>query len=204
MSFCSVWNTAENIIQHVINIHNLLISQLYTWKTFSHVNREALSLLFCRSVPPSLLPSLCSLSPRAVERFCTQERKREREREREESWRQRQRICVLQLRARVWLCVSALVKVWVRAWERERSRRLAERDSADLSVAFMSRFCPEDLTSASLSEKQPEKQTKKKISEYPRAALCETVRATTLLLLLQKAGLMEDWRREWLNFLICV
>lgn len=65
---------------------------------------------------------------------------------------------------------------------------MAERDSADLSVAFMSRFCPEDLTSASLSEKQPEK----KKMEYPRAALCETVRATTLLLLLQKAGLKED------------
>ena len=105
-------------------------------------------LSVCLSVAPSLpLSSLHSvLSPPAVERLCIQERKREKERERGVVQAEAANLH-LQLCARVWLCVSALVKVWVRAWERKRSRRSAERDLADLSVAFMSRFCPADLTS---------------------------------------------------------
>ena len=105
-----------------------------------------LSLRPSLSPPFALFSLLLLLSGSAFKKG--RERKRERERERERGVVQAEAANLrLQLCARVWLCVSALVKVWVRAWERKRSRRSAERDLADLSVAFMSRFCPADLTS---------------------------------------------------------
>ncbi len=131
---------------------NTLIAHLQN--RFSHVNCRAFSFHFCHSFPPSLLPLFFPPSSRCWV-FCMRGRKTNREGRDSVS-----------ASTTVWLCVTVCVTVCVfllkcegeAERERERCRCLAqreERDLVDLSRAFMSHFCPEDVTSVSLSGKEP-------------------------------------------------
>lgn len=138
-----------------ISHHTVCESTYFTCGKFTHVHRwfshMNCNFFFFESLAFTLSPPLIFLQSFSLLHLLNVLHERQREEP------GRQRVCAynyVHVRDCAFVRVCVLVKVCVR--EREGRRRFAqreERDLVDLSGCLMSHFCPQDLTSVSLSGK---------------------------------------------------